>query len=469
METAYAELSEDDVCFFRSILGETHAVMDLEILEENSRDYTEDLQFLPSVVLYPASAEEVSQVMAYCHQRVLPVTCRGAGTGLSGGCLPVMGGVVLNMKRMNRIKRIDVHNFQVEVEPGVINRELKNAVEPYGLFYPPDPASSDSCFIGGNVAHSSGGPGAVKYGTTKDYILNLQVVLPCGDIIWTGANTLKNSTGYNLTQLMIGSEGTLGVVTAMVCKLVAMPTHRVLMWAAFEDAVEACTFIPEVLLKGILPSAIEFMETKAVEIAAQTLHVTVDTYQTQAFVLMELDGFNPQDLVSECEKIYEILEQYQVKSVSLAETSEQQQKLWRIRKVMGEAVKRHSVYKEEDAVVPRYRLPDLFRKVKELEEKWGFEAVCYGHAGDGNLHINILKNQLSDDVWENELPKAIRELFVFCKEVGGTISGEHGIGWVQKKYGDIVFTDTHIRLMQGIKDTFDPRGIMNPGKIWNTI
>ena len=437
-----------------------------EVLSYGS-DYTEDFSFPPQVVVKPSTAEEVAAVLAFCNKYEIPVTARGAGTGLSGGSLPIKGGISLSLERMNKILKIDEQNLQAHVQPGVVNQVLRNAVEELGLFYPPDPASLGSCFLGGNVAHSSGGPRAVKYGTTKDYILNLQVALPNGQLIWTGANTLKNSTGYNLTQLMIGSEGTLGVVTEIVCKLISKPKHRMLMLTRFAQASAACSFIPEMMRKGITPSAMEFMETKAMQIASTATNIPMQTAGIEAFVLIELDGNSPEILMQECEQVYETLEKFGAGETELAETAEQQEKLWKLRRIMGEAVKQSSVYKEEDTVVPRFELPMLFAKVKELEKKYGFESVSYGHAGDGNLHINILKNNLSDTYWRNEIPKAIRELFETCKELGGTISGEHGIGLVQKEYMDIVCTPTHFEILRGIKKAFDPKGILNPGKIFD--
>lgn len=462
----YHKVSEEHLRELRAILPPEQIIVEESKIQPYGSDHTEDLFFLPEVVLLPTDANQVASILSFCNKHLIPVTPRGAGTGLSGGSLPVLGGISLSLEKMNKIIEIDLKNLQARVQPGVINQELRNAVEPLGLFYPPDPASKGSCFLGGNIAHASGGPRAVKYGTTKDYVLNLQVALPNGELIWTGADTLKFSTGYNLTQLMVGSEGTLGVVTEIVLKLIPYPAHRLLMLTRFEKAENACVFIPEIMRKGITPSAMEFMERKAMEIASQVTGIPMNTEGVEAFVLIELDGNNLEMLMADCEQIYQTLEQYGAGETELAETAQQQEKFWKLRRIMGEAVKQSSIYKEEDTVVPRFELPKLFARVKELESKYCFQSVCYGHAGDGNLHVNILKNNLSDNDWKIMIPNAIRELFITCKALGGTISGEHGIGLVQKEYMPIVYSPTHIALMKGIKQVFDPNGILNPGKIF---
>lgn len=457
-----------DIAYFQSILDTNHVRMAEEDLMASSSDHTENLSFLPDLVLQPIDEKEVSLIMKYCNEHKIIVTVRGAGTGLSGGCLPVFGGVVLDMKRMNQIIKMDVDNFQVTVAPGMITQTLQDEVAVFGLYYPVDPASKGSCFIGGNIAENSGGPRALKYGVTKDYVLNLEIVLPNGEIIWTGANTLKNATGYNLTQLMIGSEGTLAVVTKIVLKLIPLPTKKLLLLVPFRHAMEAATAVNKIFLAGMTPSALEFMERDAIVVAQRFL----DNYtialadDIQAHLLIEVDGNNSEILFEEIEKINELLTQFDIGEVLFAESAEQQNELWRLRRVVGEAVKAISVYKEEDTVVPRALLPQLLSKVKAIGQAYGFDSICYGHAGDGNLHINILKGQLSDIAWNEELPKAIRALFLYVKELGGTLSGEHGIGWVQKSYMDIVFPEVTLNLMRAIKQVFDPNNILNPGKIF---
>ena len=439
-----------------------------EVLERYGHDETENLHYTPDLLLKPKSSQEISAILKYCNEHFIPVTPCGARTGLSGGALAVHGGVLLSMERFNRILLIDENNLQVTVEPGVITQELQNAVKEKRLFYPPDPASKGSCFIGGNIAENSGGPKAVKYGVTASYVLNLEVVLPSGEIIWTGANVLKNATGYNLTQLIIGSEGTLGIVTKIVLRLLPHPTKDLLMLVPFFDAKEACRVVPEIFKQGITPSAMEFMERDAL---LWTLQFVEDspiqvTDNHAAHLLIELDGWDEKTLFEECEKIYTLLENFECDEPLIAETQAQKDALWSLRRKVGEAVKSHSIYKEEDTVVPRYELSNLLEGVKDIGTKYGFKSVCYGHAGDGNLHINIIKGDLSDEFWENELKEAIREIFKLTVRLGGTLSGEHGIGLVQKEYMDIAFNDVQLELMRNIKKVFDPKGILNPGKIF---
>ncbi|MFT7379356.1 MAG: glycolate oxidase, partial [Bacteroidia bacterium] len=299
----------------KKIVAEDIIFIDPKVLENYASDYTEDLVYLPEVVAKPKTVKEVSKILAFCTENSIPVTPRGAGTGLSGGSLPVNGGISLSMERFNKILDIDEQNFQATVESGVINETFQQAVKAVGLFYPPDPASKGSCFLGGNIAHSSGGPKALKYGTTKDYVLNLEVVLPTGEIIWTGADTLKNSTGYNLTQLIIGSEGTLGVVTKIVFKLLPLPKHDLLMLAKFSSIDDACNAVPQIFINGISPSALELMERSAVEYVkmystsdAATLISMTEDVNCKAYLLIEVDGNDMEQLLTACESINEVLE-----------------------------------------------------------------------------------------------------------------------------------------------------------------
>lgn len=463
----FKEINSNDIQFFKSILGE-YCLTDEDSKEKYGRDETEDLLFKPSIVLRPRTPEEVSKVLAYSNDQNICVTPSGARTGLSGGALPVYGGVVLSMERFNEILEIDTDNGQVTTEPGVITEVLQNAVKEKGLFYPPDPASKGSCFIGGNVSENSGGPKAVKYGVTNEYVLNLQVVLPNGEIIWTGANVIKNATGYNLTQLLVGSEGTLAVVTKIVLKLIPHPTHDLLMLVPFYKATDACEAVSAIFKEGITPSGLEFMERDAL---LWTLKFN-DNIQVKvadnhdAHLLIEVDGFDPDVLMGECERILGVLEQFDTDEVLFAQSQAQKDSLWKLRRQVGEAVKAHSIYKEEDTVVPRFELPKLLEGVKTIGKKYGFKSVCYGHAGDGNLHVNIIKGELTDEQWNNELPKAITEIFEHTVALGGTISGEHGIGLVQKDYMPIAFPKFQLELMRNIKNVFDPNGILNPGKIF---
>ena len=451
-----------------AIVGENYIFTDTETLLHFGHDETEDLSFPPQVVIKPANTQEISQILKVANQYKIPTTPIGARTGLSGGALSIYGGIGLSLERLNKILEIDENNLQVIVEPAVITQVLREAVAEKGLFYPVDPSSMGSCWIGGNIAENSGGARAVKYGVTKDYVLNLEVVLPTGDIIWTGANTLKNSTGYNLTQLMVGSEGTLGVVTKIVLKLIPQNKHNVLLLVPFYKAEQACEAVSAIFRKGIVPSALEFMERDAIDWTVKFLDgISVDIKpEHQAHLLIEVDGNYPDVLMIEAEKILEVVEQFEIDEVLFADTDEQKNALWRMRRGVGEAVKSNSIYKEEDTVVPRYELPILLKGIKEIGAKYGFQSVCYGHAGDGNLHVNIIKGNMSDDNWQIEVPKGIREIFELTVSLKGALSGEHGIGLVQKNYMDIAFGKVHLELLERIKAIFDPNNILNPGKIF---
>ena len=463
----FTRINDEHLQKFRSIVGAEFVFTGREEIENYSHDYTEDLKFYPEVVLKPGTTEQVSAVMKYCSANLIPVTPRGAGTGLSGGALAVRKGVILSMERFNKIILIDEQNLQAIAEPGVINQVFQDAVMEKGLFYPPDPASRGSCHLGGNLAECAGGPKAVKYGVTKDYVLNCEVVLPSGDVIMSGANVLKNSTGYNLTQLLIGSEGTLGIITKIVFRLIPLPKENLLLLAFFNSAEKACEAVSAIFRAGVTPSAMEFMERDCIEYVMKHVDVKIPLKEnTAAQLIIEVDGNDKDVLFRECEVISEILNRHECDEVLFAESAQQKADLWKARRSAGEAVKTHSVYKEEDTVVPRAELPKLLKGVKAIGNKYGFRSVCYGHAGDGNLHVNIIRENLGDEAWNTQVPKGIREIFELCVSLGGTISGEHGIGYVQKNYLDIAFTGTQIELMKGIKKVFDPEGILNPGKIF---
>jgi len=454
---------------FRNIVGEQYVFVDEEVLNNYASDETEDLHFLPDVVIKPGNSTEISEIIKLCNQYKIPVTPRGAGTGLSGGALPHLGGVLLSIERLNKVINIDERNLQVVTEAGVITEVLQDAVKEKGLFYPPDPSSKGSCMIGGNIAENSGGPKAVKYGVVKDYVLNLEVVLPTGQIIWTGANVLKNATGYNLTQLMVGSEGTLGIVTKAVLKLLPLPKHDLLMLVPFRNAENACAAVSAIFMAGYTPSAMEFMERDALEWVMRFVDNNIIPFdnEVQAHLLIEVDGNDVDVLMKDMEGISEIVMGFDCGEILFAEDAQQKDQLWKLRRRVGEAVKSHSIYKEEDTVVPRAQLPILLKGVKDIGKKYGFHSVCYGHAGDGNLHVNIIKGELSDAQWSGSLKDGIREIFELVKSLGGTISGEHGVGLVQKEYLPIVFNTMQMHLMKEIKKVFDPNNILNAGKIFD--
>jgi glycolate oxidase len=373
------------------------------------------------------------------------------------------------MERMNSIIEIDERNLQVTTEPGVITEVLQNAVKEKGLFYPPDPSSRGSCFIGGNISANSGGPKAVKYGVVRDYVLNLQVVLATGEIIWTGSNVLKNSTGYSLTHLMVGSEGTLGIVTKIVLRLIPLPKYELLMLVPFKSLEKAGEAVSAIFRAGFVPSAMELMEIEALQIVSAYVDNTTIPLSDDdaAHLIIEVDGNNMDVLMNDMEAISELLALYDAGDALFADDAQQKTELWKMRRRVAEAVKIAGYTIEEDTVVPRAELPVLVHGVKEIGKKYNFHAVCYGHAGDGNLHIRIKKSGTENSEDDSEVIAGIRALFELVYKLGGTISGEHGIGLIQKRYLDIVFDKTQLRLMQEIKKAFDPNNILNAGKIFD--
>ncbi|GCC53438.1 FAD-binding protein [Chryseotalea sanaruensis] len=470
---AFAAVVPSLIQQFEQIVGQQNIIVDEEKRYNYSHDETEDYSFLPDVVLKPGNTDEISAIMKLCNEHTIPVTPRGGGTGLSGGALPINKGVVISMERFNKIINIDELNLQATVEPGVITEVFQNAVKEKGLFYPPDPASRGTCFIGGNIAENSGGPKAVKYGVTRDYVLNMEVVLPTGDVIWTGANVLKNSTGYNLTQLMCGSEGTLGIITKIVFKLRGFPQKSVLLLMPFITNEEACKAIAEIFRAGVSPSGMEFFEREA---AMKTIDYCEKIYAAKvtttfpenmdAYLLCELDGNDEEVLMRDAERVMNVVEQFQCGEILFAETAAQKEELWKIRKNISPAVNAYSLCKSDDVVVPRANLPKLISGIKEIGKRFGFNSVCYGHLGDGNLHVNIMKEQMTEENWTTKVPEGIGEIFKLTVNLGGTLSGEHGIGIAKKPYMNIAMREANLVVMRGIKKAFDPNGILNPGKIF---
>ena len=454
----------------KSIVGATYFFTDEESFAKYGSDETEKLHYAPQVVVKPRSAEEISKLLILCNQHLIPVTPRGAGTGLTGGALPHLGGLVISMERFNTILNIDERNLQVTTEPGVITEFLQNAVKEKGLFYPPDPASKGSCFIGGNISENSGGPKAVKYGVVKDYVLNLEIVLPTGEIIWTGSNVLKNATGYNLTQLIVGSEGTLGIVTKIVLRLIPHPKFDVLMLAPFNSLEKASEAVSAIFRAGITPSAMELMEIESIKLASKMCESTAITITEDlaAHLIIEVDGNDMEVLMKDMEAIAEVLANYEVGELYFADDTQQKNELWKIRRKANEASVAAGYTIEEDTVVPRAELPKLIKGVKALAADNGFKVVSYGHAGDGNLHIRINHPKYKKSYENEEIQGILIKVFELVKSLGGTISGEHGIGLIQKSFMPVMFDNVSMELMKGIKKVFDPNNILNAGKIFDS-
>ena len=464
------EITTEILAQIKSIVGAEYVFTDAESFEKYGRDETEKLHYSPAVVVKPRKTEEIATLMQLANKHLIPVTPRGAGTGLTGGALPHLGGLVIAMERFNQILDIDERNLQVTTEPGVITEVLQNAVKEKGLFYPPDPASKGSCFIGGNISENSGGPKAVKYGVVKDYVLNLEIVLPTGEIIWTGSNVLKNATGYNLTQLIVGSEGTLGIVTKIVLRLIPHPKFDLLMLAPFDSLEKASEAVSAIFRAGITPSAMELMEIESIRLASKLCESTAITITDNlaAHLIIEVDGNDKDVLMKDMEAIAEVLTNFEVGELYFADDAQQKTELWKIRRKANEASVAAGYTIEEDTVVPRAELPKLIKGVKALAAENGFKVVSYGHAGDGNLHIRI-NHPLYKKSYENEVIQGILfKIFELVKSLGGTISGEHGIGLIQKSFMPVMFDPITMELMKGIKKVFDPNHILNAGKIFDS-
>lgn len=454
----------------KSIVGAEYVFTDQESFEKYGSDETEKIHYSPAVVVKPRKAEEIGALMQLANKHLIHVTPRGAGTGLTGGALPHLGGLVIAMERFNSILELDERNLQVTTEPGVITEVLQNAVKEKGLFYPPDPASKGSCFIGGNISENSGGPKAVKYGVVKDYVLNLEVVLPTGEIIWTGSNVLKNATGYNLTQLIVGSEGTLSIVTKIVLRLIPHPKFDLLMLAPFDSLEKASEAVSAIFRAGITPSAMELMEIESIKLASKLCDSTAITITDNlaAHLIIEVDGNDKDVLMKDMEAIADVLTNFEVGELYFADDAQQKTELWKIRRKANEASVAAGYTIEEDTVVPRAELPKLIKGVKALAAENGFKVVSYGHAGDGNLHIRI-NHPLYKKSYENKVIQDILfKIFELVKSLGGTISGEHGIGLIQKSFMPVMFDPITMDLMKGIKKVFDPNHILNAGKIFDS-
>ena len=451
-------------------LGENAVFVDADMLDKHARDFTKDLYFLPEVVVKPADTEGVSKVMALCYKHRIPVTVQGARSGLTGSGLAVHGGVALSMERFDKIIEIDDKNYQVTVQPAVITEHLQNVLQDKGLYYPPDPAGRGYSHIGGNIATNAGGPRCVKYGVTRDYVLNLEIVLPNGEVMLTGANTLKNSTGYNLTQLITGSEGTLAVVTKIVLKLLPYPPFNLLMLALFHKAEEACTVVTDIFKSGVIPSALEFMDKVTIDYAVRYVGSSPIPISSdyEAMLLIEVDGNNMDILQQDCEKIAVVLSQFSVGDILFADSEAQKNELWKLRRNAANAITTLShAMVTEDTVVPRSKLPELLRGVKKIGEELDLKTSNMGHIGDGNIHFSIISDEPLTEEWRVRSMEGKREIYKLVQSLGGMLSAEHGIGYLQKPFMTLFFKENHLNILRGIKKAFDPRGILNPSKVFD--
>lgn len=451
-------------------LGPGGVISATEALEPYARDETPGLAAAPDLVVLPRTATEVAAILRLATEHRFPVIPRGTGTGLVGGAVAIGGGVVLSLERLNRILEIDADNMMAVVEPAVITGHLQREAAAVGLFYPPDPASVDSCSIGGNVATGAGGPHAVKYGVTRDYVTGCELVVPTGEILNLGGKIVKYATGYHLLDLVIGSEGTLGVVTKVTVKLLALPAHRAALLVPFSTLGEAAGAVAEIIRRRLLPAALEFMDAGAIDASRRFLEAEMPFPGAGAHLIVEVDGHTEAAVRAEYEAIGELCLTLGAADVLVADTRAAQESLWKARRVVGEALKsQNRDVAKQDVVVPRMAIPELVGRLGAIGAQAGAPVVCFGHAGDGNVHINILRAGLDDAAWQAAQALVFPALIGEVYRLGGVLSGEHGIGWVKKKYLEQVLPEKHLALMRGIKKTFDPAGILNPGKIFDSI
>ena len=420
--------------------------------------------YCPELVVFPQKTEHVAGVMELAHTHGVLVVPRGAGTGMTGGAVAVHGGIVLVMTRFNRILTVDRLNLVAEVEPGVITGRFQEVVEAQGLFYPPDPSSAAYSTLGGNVAECAGGPSAVKYGVTRDYVLGLEVVLPTGEVISTGVSTAKGVVGYDLTRLIVGSEGTLGIITKVVVRLLPLPAVVRTLCAVFDRLEDAAESVSEIMCSGVIPRTVEYMDRAALECTEAYLHVGLPT-DAGAMLLIDVDG-SPEGADAAAGHIRGICRAKGAREVTIADSEQAAADLWKARKAISPALFRFGPHKiNEDIVVPRSRIPEMVGWIDELRKRTGLQMVTFGHAGDGNIHFNIMLDRNDRAVLE-KAEKAVEALFRQTIKLGGTLSGEHGVGITKAPYLAMELGEEEIALMKRIKAAFDPKGILNPGKIF---
>ncbi len=453
----------------QAIVGKAHLATAREDLMCYSYDGT-GMEYMPTAVAFPGSAEEICSIMELASQELFPVIPRGAGTGMTGGSLPVQGGLVLVMSRLNRILEVDAENQVAVVEPGVITGQFQTAVRKEGLFYPPDPASRDFCTMGGNVAECSGGPSAVKYGVTRDYVLGLEVVLPDGRLMHTGVRTAKGVVGYDLTRLFIGSEGTLGIITKIVVRLLALPTHKKTYLVLTDSLRQATVLVSEILKRGIVPNTLEYMDQTALHVVKE--HLSLELPQSaRALLLVEVDG-DEKSTEEQGKKFLGLLADRQtypgILEVRQAHNEKEVDDLWKARRSISPATYKLRPHKiSEDVVVPKTKIPQLVDFTEKLSRELDIVVLTFGHAGDGNIHVNIMVDKDNQEEYQKG-QTAKRRLFEHVMSLSGTLSGEHGIGITKAPYLSLELDETSLVLMQNIKNVFDPNNILNPGKIFST-
>ncbi|HHU77301.1 MAG TPA: FAD-binding oxidoreductase [Clostridiales bacterium] len=462
----YKKLTNADVDNLKGICSSERVHAWEEINEDYSHDEMPEYgYYMPEAVVEAVSTEEVSAVMKYAYENSIPVTPRGSGTGLCGGAVPIYGGILLSLAKMNRILELDEENLTVTVEPGVLLMDLIKAVNEKDLLYPPDPGEK-SATIGGNIMTNAGGMRAVKYGVTRDYVMALTVVLPSGEIVKLGSRTTKNSSGYSLKDLMIGSEGTLGIVTEIMLKLIPAPKEVISLLVPFRDLDSCIDTVPKIIKSKAVPTAIEFMQKEVIEAAEEYLGKKFPDKSSDAYLLLSFDGTSREEIENIYEEVADICLEAGAVDVFISDTEERQESIWGPRGAFLEAIKSSTPSMDEcDVVVPRNKIAEYVRYVNTLEKKYGVRIRSFGHAGDGNIHVYLCKDDLDDETWKTKCKEIMKALYEKAIELDGQVSGEHGIGHAKIPYLRGSIGDTQITLMRGIKKVFDPKNILNPGKI----
>ncbi|MDD3424639.1 FAD-binding oxidoreductase [Sphaerochaeta sp.] len=470
MNSIYGVVTRELVGELEAIVGKSNLLTDLERMENYSHDETskEEYAHSPEVVITPTSADQIAAVMKLATRERIPVTPRGAGSGLSGGAIPLFGGIVLSVEKMNKVLEIDEANLTVTAEAGIVTNELNEQLKSRGLFFAGYPMSLETCFLGGNIAENAGGGKAVKYGVTGRYILGLEVVTPQGDIVELGGKVTKDVSGYDLKQLYIGSEGTLGIITKATIKLLGVPKVASNLLVPFATAQQAIAVVPLIMKQGIIPTSIEFMDRSSIEMSCSYLNESLPLEGVGAMLLIEIDGTDEQTVERELIQVGDLCSGQGAMEVYIAEDATTRERIWSVRRNIAEAIKVYSpVQSLEDVVVPIASIPLVLPRLQELKEKYQVRIPCYGHAGDGNLHATIVKDpEMSLADWKELEPKLLTELYAFITgELGGKISGEHGIGLKRKGFLKALIPDAEYQLFKALKAAFDPLYIMNPGKI----
>lgn len=461
----YSKISKEIIASLKKI-SQTDINFDIKYSSDENTLY----QNMPEIVIFPKTTEEIQKIIKIADKYIIPVTTRGAGTSVTGSAVPLYGGICLSTEKMNKILEIDKNNGFAICQAGVINNNLQIELEKYGLFYPPDPASMDKCTIGGNVALNAGGMHALKYGSTNNYVTGLTAVTASGEIIKTGGKLKKNSTGYNLTALLTGSEGTLAIITEIIIKVEPKPTHKKIYWIALNSLNDSINLLREVSLSNINPSIMEFMEKDCIYAWQEYSQKKHHSPESEAHLLIQIDGFAAEDLLKKENILKKTIKKHSINNLMIANDKKTINYFWEVRNNISKAMKFIAKQKiSEDIVVPPSAIPVFIKKLKKISNKTGIDCVGYGHLGDGNVHVNILKRDTPDEIWKTKTHELITQIFELTISLGGNISGEHGIGLTKKNYLQQNIGLEQLKLMKSIKKSFDAKNILNPGKIFENI